>query len=150
MFRCTFDLNGDATKSECSVAATGLVGANGITTNKDRSLVLVNETPGAKLSVYRRSPDGTLSLIARQDLPHASDNIEYDHDREWVLFIHTFSAHSHTHTHTYRKNLCLIIQLLKMLCIGKQHLYIWHNSSIVDCCKDDGWRHNNNCPWRVA
>jgi hypothetical protein len=64
--------------AQCAVVASGLVMANGITANTDRSRIYVNDLPLLKMRVYERLQDGALRPSEAVTLPHAVDNIEYD------------------------------------------------------------------------
>jgi ankyrin repeat protein len=76
--RCVWDPEQLVKAATCDVVATGFHIANGITSDPDRKLIFVVDAGDDKLYVFDRSEDGSLSLKATVDLPHAGDNIEFD------------------------------------------------------------------------
>jgi len=79
--RCTWDDSDPTSEASCTVAASGLIGANGMSTVADRSIVLVSELPAARVSVFRRNEGGDLTKLGHIETPHMIDNIDYDSAR---------------------------------------------------------------------
>lgn len=70
---------------QCDKVAESLIMANGITTLHNRSLVVVAETLGARLSVFRRDPASmALDPVGRIDVHSACDNLNYDAERDVI------------------------------------------------------------------
>ena len=70
----------------CQIATKeNFVGANGITVNKDKNLVFVNDVSEKQLTILRVEENFQLVKESVIDLPLMADNIEYDDESDEIL-----------------------------------------------------------------
>ena len=77
IFRCSFDDTITINREAACDDATGpsFVGANGLATTKDRSRVLVADSPRKRVSVMRPTEEGRLELVRVFEPKHIVDNM---------------------------------------------------------------------------
>merc|ERR1740121_1708102 len=84
-FRCVIP-KAAGEPSRCTVVASGLNGANGITISPDRKTVFVNQVASKKVAVFaRRQGDGSLEHLRDIKLLRLVDNIEYDAEAQVLM-----------------------------------------------------------------
>ena len=87
LFRCEWDVQDPSKPSRCELATSRtFVGANGITTNDDRSKIFVVDLPAKHVVVFaKKTKRGHLIFDHVIDLPYAVDNIEYQSNGDLLI-----------------------------------------------------------------
>ncbi len=87
LFRCQWDVQDPTKPSRCELATSrSFVGANGITTNDDRTKIFVVDATAKQVVVFaKKAKRGHLTFDHVIDLPYAVDNIEYQSNGDLLM-----------------------------------------------------------------
>ena len=86
VFYCKWDINSNK-ETSCVIATDeSFGGANGLTVNKERTKLFVNDAPLKKITVFSINQETKiLTKDTTIDLPMCVDNIEYDYETEEII-----------------------------------------------------------------